>query len=52
MNGMTLLKGRKMVYNDFKKGIFLQPNVSIVLVEPENSNSSEKSSIRALKRLP
>ena len=34
-----------MVFKGFKSGIFLLPNPSIVLAMPENSSSSEKSSL-------
>ena len=34
-----------MVFKGFKSGIFLLPNLSIVLAMPENSSLSEKSSL-------
>ena len=34
-----------MVFKGFKSGIFLLANPSIVLAMPENSSSSEKSSL-------
>ena len=40
---MTLLDGKKMVYNAFENAIFPLLNQSIVLAEPEKSSSSEKS---------
>ena len=41
---MRHLKGREMVYSGFESGLFSLSNQSIVLVEPEKSTSSEKSS--------
>ena len=46
---MALLKGRDMVYNGFKSGIFLLPSQPVVLVKPEKSSSSGPNLMRKIK---